>query len=131
MSFKTWEEYTPLEQAAVTYSDLYKDVHGIRPRFTANWSLAQYEEAFLYLTLESDAQIEREREQEAEAIKDFETLVAMNIEIGAGDRETAIRWIIATFNEYDQEYIERDPSYLNWEYGMPHSYNWKAGKELA
>ena len=29
---KSWEEMTPLERAHETYSDMYKDAHGFRPR---------------------------------------------------------------------------------------------------
>lgn len=63
----------------------------------------------------------------AEAIEQFEANINTMIEHGANDRETAIRWILSTFDENDQEYIERDPDYFNLELNMPYNYNWKEG----
>ncbi len=131
MSFKTWEEYTPLEQAAITYSDLYKDVHGIRPRFTADWTIEDYDNAFVSLEKEANDRFEYEAAEEAEAIESFERLVEETIQLGAADRETAIRWILSTYNEYQIEEFTHDPHYFNWEHGMPYSYDWKTGKEIA
>lgn len=43
---KTWEELTELEQVALIFSDLHKDVHGVRPRLIdeiyANWTVEDY-----------------------------------------------------------------------------------------
>ena len=49
--FKSWEDYTPLEQAQCTFWDMYKDAHGIRPRHidTSSWTLAQFEQEFAEL----------------------------------------------------------------------------------
>ena len=37
---KSWEDLTPLEQARETYSDMYKDAYGMRPRGvdTSTWT---------------------------------------------------------------------------------------------
>ena len=42
--FRYWEELTPLEQAAATWWDMYKDAYGIRPRGidTSGWTLEDF-----------------------------------------------------------------------------------------
>jgi len=41
---------------------------------------------------------------QAKAIADFESRVEMNITLGAGDRHTAIRWILDSFNPYELDF---------------------------
>ena len=49
--FKTWEEMTVLEQYAETYSDMYKDAFGIRPRVdTSTWTEEDFEKEFSMLS---------------------------------------------------------------------------------
>ena len=130
--FKSWDDYTELEQAAITYSDMFKDVHGFRPRsMTANWTLKDYEDAFVILDNDFEIQQEADREQYLSAIAEFESNVADMIEMGAGDRETALRWIIDAFDEFDQSYIEADPHYMAFEMGFPSSYDWRKGEFIS
>lgn len=126
--FKSWDEYTELEQAAATYSDFYKDVHGVRPRFTAGWTLADFDSAFVSLEADAVREFAFQRESDAQAVVDFEATVAATIEIGAGDRETAIRWILdATFDDYDRDTVDGDPTYFNYRFHLPTNYNWRKG----
>ena len=92
--FKTWDELTELEQAATIYSDCFKDVNGWRPRNTADWTLEQYAAGFKDLEDEAEYMIAAEAEYEAQAIRESEASIASMIEMGAGDRETAIRWTL-------------------------------------
>jgi len=98
--------------------DLYKDVHGIRPRWI-NFDAMTLEdlEAFMDGLLE-DLQEENERRaiEEAHAIQKFEKLIADTIQNGAGDRETAIRWL----KQADEYY--HDESHMCYEYGLPYGY---------
>lgn len=117
--FKTWEEMTVLEQMACTYSDMYKDAHGIRPRGidTSRFTEEDFRKEFEYLQrviLENDA---RERKAQAAAARDFEARVGELIAVGAGNRETALRWIMeADGNGYnDWEYV----AFVN---GLPYDY---------
>jgi len=127
--FKTWEELTPLEQAASEYSDLFKAVNGFRPRnMTTEWTLDDYETAFISLDEDANQLFEQEKEAYEQAIILFENTVAGMIELGANNREDAIRWIIDAFDEYDKAYIEADPHYFCFEMRLPTNYDWRNGK---
>lgn len=125
--FKSWEELTELEQLATTYSDYFKDVNGVRPRFCTNWTVEQYKQAIKALDAEAEIVFAAEQEAYEQAIIRFENTIAGMIEMGADDRETAIRWILDTFDDYDKAYIEADAGYFNYEFHLPYSYNWREG----
>ena len=48
---KPWEEMTRIEQMRAEYSDLHKDVYGMRPDYirVASWTDEQLEAEFNYL----------------------------------------------------------------------------------
>lgn len=80
------------------YSVLYKDVYGFRPRGNAweNWITASDDEKQVmwdFLLEDLEQVLAAERELEKDNIARFENLVDSLITSGAGDRETAIRWI--------------------------------------
>ena len=104
---KHWNELTPLEQAHETYSDMYKDAHGVRPHNdVSNWTLADFEKEFEYLGRVIKEDMEREEAEQERAINDFEARVRATIEAGAKDRATAIRWIdTATAEQHEKEVI--------------------------
>ena len=65
---KSWEEMTPLERAHETYSDMYKDAYGFRPRNdVSNWTLADFEKEFEELGRVINADMEREEADEPDA----------------------------------------------------------------
>ena len=105
--FKSWDELTPLERAHATYSDMYKDAHGFRPRNDVSaWTLEDFEQEFKDLGRIINADMEREEAEQEEAVNDFEARVRATIAAGAGDRETAIRWIdTAEDAGGDREYL--------------------------
>jgi hypothetical protein len=75
--------------------DLYKDVHGYRPRHLDLNQCTDAELERLYqdlIQLLQEAQAAEAAEQ-AQADQAFEALVAQTIQMGAGDRPTALRWI--------------------------------------
>jgi len=117
-TFKSWEEYTPLEQAAMTYWDMYKDAHGFRPRHvdTSAWTLEQFEEEFKVL----EGVIEREhilrKEREEQAMHEFEMRVQDLRRSGAKSREMALRWI------HEAEETNGDDEYLCYTVGLPYGY---------
>jgi len=104
---KSWEEMTPLERAHETYSDMYKDAHGFRPRNDVSaWTLEDFEQEFEDLGRIINADMEREAAEQEQAVNDFEARVRATIAAGAGDRETAIRWIdTAEDAGGDREYL--------------------------
>jgi hypothetical protein len=117
-AYKSWEEYTPLEQAACTWYDMYKDAHGFRPRSTdtSTWTLEQFQSEMEHLQTVIHAS-ERQRElDEAFNIKRFEARIASIIELGARDRAMALRWI------HEAEGSDGDDEYLCYCVGVPYGY---------
>lgn len=111
------------------YSDLYKDVHGFRPRGNAweNWITASDDEKQVmwdFLLEDLENVLAAERELEKDNITRFENLVDSLITSGAGDRETAIRWIKeGDADRYDDDYvIMDDPEYFCFRHGLPYDY---------
>ena len=76
--------------------DGYKDAHGIRPRWIAfdMMSVAELEAMADQVSNEVVETMECEtREQDAAAVE-FEARIVDLIKVGAGDRTTAIRWLM-------------------------------------
>jgi hypothetical protein len=104
-------------------SDLHKDAYGFRPcqGFWASWDSMDDDEKqaeWDSLIEACNRAIQEEEEQQARAITRFEALVQKTIETGAGNRETALAWIIdacpsARGNDWD---------FLCWEHGLPYGY---------
>ena len=104
-----------------TVSDLHKDAYGFRPSelFWEEWiGSTDAERQAIWDSLERalEVSMEIERENEQRAIDRFEALVRVNIDAGAEDRETALRWIM------DASRANGDWEYLCWEYGLPYRY---------
>jgi hypothetical protein len=99
-------------------SDASKDAQGFRTRMDI--SDMTIEE----LMVEADywegrviEAIEEDKIREAAAVKEFEETIAKIIGMGAGDRETAIRWM-----KGDDEWYINDESYFEYSYGLPYGY---------
>ena len=103
-----------------TYSDLYKDVYGFRPRGAyESWLHMSDEEKqaeWEYLCGRLDEVIKEQKEYEAAAVVEFEKLVTKTIEAGAGDRLTALRWIM------DASDCNGDWEFLCWHHRLPYGY---------
>ena len=114
---KSWDELTLLEQAHCTYSDMYKDAYGFRPRNDVSaWTLADFEAEFQVLQRQIREDMAREEREQAESVAKFEQHVVNTMCMGAHDRETALRWIMdASTAEGDWEYF----CYLN---NLPYGY---------
>lgn len=114
---KSWDELSEVEQLACMFSDFYKDVHGVRPRFDdESWTAADYQREIDSLQIQCKAQMAEEQERQQEAIAKFEKHVINTICMGAGDRETAIRWIM------DASEAANDPEYFCFLNGLPYGY---------
>ena len=116
--FKTWEEMTVLEQMACQYWDMYKDAHGIRPRGidTSAWTEEDFRKEFEYLGQLITEQEEARIEAEHMAGVKFEQRIVNLMCMGAGDRETALRWI------HEAEGTGGDDEYLCWTLGLSYGY---------
>ena len=121
VTVKSWEDFTPLEQAQCTYWDMYKDAHGVRPRWidTTKWTLADFEAEFASLaTAIEQAEVER-KAAEAEAIVAFEDRV-LNLMHTSTNRERVIAWLM------DAEGANGDSEYFAFTQGLPYGYFRKA-----
>jgi hypothetical protein len=117
-TYKSWEEYTPLEQAAATWWDMYKDAYNFRPRGvdTSSWTLETFESEMEYLQQVIQRNEAQRLVNEDAAIQDFEERVAKIIALGARDRAMAIRWI------HEAEGSDGDDEYLCYCVGVPYGY---------
>ena len=102
-------------------SDLHKDAYGFRPGqgFWSQWDLMDdvgRQITWDNLIADLKAEVEREDLAEKRAIVEFNELIAKTIAIGAGDQETAIRWIMEGSNAHG------DWEYLCFEYGLPYGF---------
>ena len=117
-AFKAWEDLSELEQCRETYWDMYKDAYGFRPRGidTDSWTVDQYIQEFDHLEKVIQERIDEENEAQQAAALKFEDRVLQLIGLGAGNRETALRWIDDADGSYgDMEYL----CFLN---GLPYGY---------
>ena len=105
-------------------SDLYKDVNGVRPRFYNfhEWSDSELESFTDKLIAQLKENEELERLQEEADVKRFQDQVQKTIELGAGDRKTALKWLFSS-EEYDQgEYVtDWDVDGFLYSQGIVHS----------
>ena len=111
-------------------SDLYKDVNGVRPRFYNfhEWSDSELEAFTDKLIAQLKENQELERLQEEADVQFFQAQIQKTIELGAGDRKTALRWLFSS-QEYDQgEYVtDWDIDGFLYSQGIVHS---DFGKEV-
>lgn len=123
---KTWEEMSEHEQLSCVHYEAYKDCYGFRPRHI-DYDLKTIEQ----LRAELDAMGQQIDEQEkariareAETVKAFEARVLDTIKAGAGDRETAIRWIREA-----EDCTYGDDDFLCYCLGLPYGYFTQAAVE--
>ena len=124
VTFKSWEDLTPLEQARETYWDMYKDAYGVRPRGldTSTWTLEKFDAEFEVLGTAIEASEIQRRADQAEAVIKFEDHVANLMHTGT-NREQVIDWLMRregiAGNDYD---------YFCYTQGLPYGYFNKQGK---
>ena len=94
------------------FSDLHKDAYGFRPRYHRFYEESttdeERQEYWDMACRDLDIRIDEDHRMQQEAIERFEAQVASNMEMGAADRATAIRWILQAeghTQEYDMGYI--------------------------
>tara|TARA_R110000796_G_scaffold123761_2_gene238151 strand:- start:9435 stop:9872 length:438 start_codon:yes stop_codon:yes gene_type:complete len=82
-------------------SDVYKDVNGLRPR-NYNWdafSDKELDEFLADLNEQADDLYWKMRTEQVASEFKFKKLIKDTIAFGAGDRETALRWIIQGYDD--------------------------------
>lgn len=118
MTHRTWNQLSELEQIQCSYSDFHKSVHGFRSYLSNEISLEDAKQAMADLSVVASRVEAEEAEAEKCAIIAFETRVDALIACGAGDRETAIRWIFDGADEYERA----DKDYFCFNHGLPYGY---------
>jgi hypothetical protein len=115
--FKSWEEMSALEQAQATYSDMYKDAYGVRPRGvdTSAWTLEQFEAEFKILGQAIEQEETARKASEAQAIVKFEDRV-LNLMHTGTNRERVIAWLM------EAEGANGDYEYFAFTQGLPYGY---------
>jgi hypothetical protein len=107
-----------------SYSDLYKDAYGFRPRTQLQWwATASNDEKQIEwdrLLVVLDAAIAESKREQQESIERFETLVEETIASGAATREDAYRWIM------EGSSCDGDWEHLCYQHGLPYSFFKKA-----
>jgi hypothetical protein len=101
------------------YSDYYKSVYGVRPRereFDV-WVNMTYEEKEAHIEalgvqLQDNERIQKE--YEAKALLKFKRRLQLIINTGAGNRETALRWLVQEEIFYSPQCVEQ----WVWELGI-------------
>lgn len=96
-------------------SDASKDAQGFRVRFEyQDWSFAELEAECDYWSEQVAIAVERERQQEEKDLAKFKALIQHTIELGAGDEETALRWL----TQGEQFYHSQDVEHWVWQQGI-------------
>lgn len=110
------------EEYISQYSDMHKDAYGFRPRFDySDWSLADFETEFEYLGYLIQRRIDDDNAAYDAAALRMESLIQNTIALGAGSRETAIRWLM------DADNASGDIQYFCYLNGLRYGYfnsNW-------
>jgi hypothetical protein len=91
-----------------TFSDLYKDTFGYRPRNHDFYSATpdQKQEIWDDLLTAHDEEMEYYHSQKRLAILNVESAIALNIDAGASDRATALRWLMQSEDAGSIEELE-------------------------
>ncbi|OYT15001.1 MAG: hypothetical protein B7C24_15345 [Bacteroidetes bacterium 4572_77] len=102
-----------------TYSDLHKDVYGVRPRSDHFYNATPDQKQIIWdgLLESLTFEMKEDAKREVQAIDDFEKEISRNMSLGAPDRKTAIRWITQAL-----DVGEGDSGYFCYELGLPYTY---------
>ena len=113
-----------------TFSDLHKEVYGFRPR-GHHYDIASNDEKqkiWDELCEELEANNLVEQEQTIKAVARFEARIADVIELGAGNRTNALRWM----SQQETFYHSQDVEHFVWELGILFTdYGRRLVKDLA
>ncbi len=113
---------TDIHISKTDLSDFHKDAYGFRPRghYQEWWTEEEVNAEYDRLSDICNENIESEAIQQKAALADFEKLIQETINQGAGDRLTAIRWLIQG-EELDIKFGQ-DVDHFFWIQGV----SWKA-----
>ena len=110
-----------IKTADTLLSDMYKDAHGFRPRgvYPAEMTEAEYRAEVAHLQQVIDDEEARLKEVGMEALVEFERHITAMINMGAGDRETALRWFADSLGHEDYRELKFNLGYeLQYKLGI-------------
>ena len=105
--------------------DAHKDAYGFKPdwRVVNAMSDSELREWLDHLFAECERQVLEQEAAEKAKADEFEARIQDVIESGAGDRATALRWIMdAEIPEEDRGTQLATADYVRWSLGLPYSY---------
>ena len=110
--------------------DLHKEAYGFRARWDDiyNQKLEDLKVLVDELSAKVHAQVEREEAEQSLNAEEFEKRIESIIESGAGDRATALRWIVDAQRDVD-DYATGD--YIRWSLNLPYKYESEFNSVLA
>jgi hypothetical protein len=100
------------------FSDLYKDIHGYRPRHHPYWTSLPAEKQVWWdqLLVQHEEHYREEEEREKEILASWEAQVSVIMDSFRLDRPTAIRWLLQAEGLEDEE----DRDYCCYCMGLPY-----------
>lgn len=115
---------TKRDEMLQIYSDRHKDAYGFRPRYNyGSFTLEQLEADFKTFNEVCEENAKYEAIRLAKAWAKWDALVDKTIHMGAGNYETALRWIV---DSYEGEW---DMGYIMWQNGLS-QYSCDRGRAL-
>jgi hypothetical protein len=111
------------------FSDLHKDAMGFRPRGHEFYSASRERKQEIWDSYIDTLNVELERES-AERVANsaaFEKKISDLIDMGAGDRETAIRWLMTSDDEED-DFTHYGVSWALYSFGLTSNYGLEIGR---
>ena len=105
----------------ITYIwDGHKDAYGFRNRSYDfdSMTLTELKDEADRISNAVQESMEEDRAREKRAIENLESRIKSNIDIGAADRQTAVRWIL----EAEELIGEWDIDYINFSLGVPYGH---------
>jgi len=115
IDFPAWEDLTEKQQLESTYSDVFKDVNGFRPR-GFDMSVDELKAALDALYKDLEFQIDESLALEKIAIERFTNIVKETMELCNCDQEKAIDYLL------DAEDVYGDWDHFCFNYDLPFGY---------
>lgn len=109
-------EMTELEELVQMYVELHKDVHGVKARWYTAETVEQARADLDRLQEQGKVIWAAEDAAHVEAARKVELRIVALVEMGAGYRETAVRWL------HEAEGTGGDAEELCWALGLKYGY---------
>jgi hypothetical protein len=112
----TYTETQEREDLSIYIYDGFKDAYGVKGRHYKfeTMSLQELRDEAAHIEREIVFAIDAEQEAATLAVEEFEHRVVETIRLGAGDRETALRWM----TQGDTFYSYQDVEHWVWDQGI-------------